>query len=256
MPPYPADFTVKMYRLLLSALAAQPYRFQTFEEFLRTPAPRAVVLRHDVDLMPQNSLAFARIQHEHGIRGVYYFRAVSESWHAGIIRDIHALGHEIGYHYECLTTCRGHLDAARQDFERNLNALRQLVPVRTICMHGSPLSPYDSRDLWKTFSYRDYGLLGEPYFDVDYSRVGYLTDTGRRWDNEDVSVRDKVNTHFSPGFRSTPDIIQTADRGQLPAQLMFTFHPQRWNDNWLLWTRELVLQRAKNEVKRHFFVHR
>src|SRR5690625_2901666 len=59
-------------------------------------------------------------------------------------------------------------------------------------MHGSPLSRYDNRDLWKSYSYRDYGIIAEPYFDMDFSRVLYLTDTGRRWDGDKVSVRDRA----------------------------------------------------------------
>lgn len=61
----------------------------------------------------------------------------------------------------------------------------------SICMHGSPMSPYDSRDLWKQYNYKDFGIIGKPYFDIDFSKVLYLTDTGRRWDGEKVSVRDK-----------------------------------------------------------------
>jgi len=59
-------------------------------------------------------------------------------------------------------------------------------------MHGSPLSKYDSRDLWKVYDYRDYGIIGEPYFDIDFSKVLYLTDTGRRWDGDKVNIRDRV----------------------------------------------------------------
>ena len=42
------------------------------------------------------------------------------------------------------------------------------------------------------YDYRDYGIIAEPYFDVDFDEVFYLTDTGRRWDGDSVSVRDKV----------------------------------------------------------------
>jgi len=45
------------------------------------------------------------------------------------------------------------------DFERNLEKLRELYPVKTICMHGSPLSKWDNRDLWKRYNYRDYGII-------------------------------------------------------------------------------------------------
>jgi len=38
----------------------------------------------------------------------------------------------------------------------------------------------------------DYGIIAEPYFDMDFKEVLYLTDTGRRWDGDRVSVRDKV----------------------------------------------------------------
>lgn len=244
------DFTLQKYKSLLQALKAANYEFQTFEDFVQSPKPKSIVLRHDVDLMPQNSLAFAKYQSELDVVGVYYFRAVPQSWDEDIIKAIHDLGHEIGYHYECLTTCKGDLKAGIQDFEENLNKLRALVPVSTICMHGSPMSPHDSKDLWNNYNYRDYGIIAEPYFDLDYKDIFYLTDTGRRWNGDKVSVRDRVDSGFDLNFHSTDEIIAAAQAHQLPPQIMFTFHPQRWNDQPLLWTKELLLQNAKNVVKR------
>ena len=80
------------------------------------------------------------------------------------------------------------------DFRLNLEKLRELCLVKTICMHGSPLSKLDNRDLWKRYSYRDFGIIGEPYVDVDFKEVLYLTDTGRRWDGDAFNMRDKVET--------------------------------------------------------------
>ena len=51
-------------------------------------------------------------------------------------------------------------------------------------------------------------------------------------------------------FHSTFDIIRAANNGLLPDQVMFTFHPQRWTDKPLPWTKELVMQNIKNVVKR------
>lgn len=249
------DFTIHQYSKLLTAIQQAGYTSSTFQEFLHRPSPKTVILRHDVDLMPANSLTFAQIQHKQDFCGTYYFRAVPASWDERIIMAIADMGHEIGYHYECLTTCQGDVERAIQDFEKNLTALRRLAPVSTICMHGSPLSRYDSKDLWKTYSYRDFGLIGEPYFDVDFSKVTYLTDTGRRWDGHKVSVRDKVDSVCSPAFQSTADVIAGLQKRQLPDQVMFTFHPQRWNSNPLYWTRELVFQKAKNIIKQYFYVH-
>jgi hypothetical protein len=245
------DFTIKKYKELLTALVSQNYTFQTFEEFLKSPAQEAIILRHDVDALPHNSLLFAQIQAQHNVKGVYYFRAVPQSWDEDLIKQIAGLGHEIGYHYECLTTCNGNMEKAILDFKKNLVELRKLAPVSTICMHGSPMSKYDSKDLWKTYNYKNYQLIGEPYFDIDFNTVFYLTDTGRKWDGNKVSVRDKVHsTIFNFSFNTTQQIIDYAYSGKLPKQLMFTFHPQRWSDNPFLWTKEFLIQNLKNQIKK------
>lgn len=248
------DFTIKIYKDLLRALKSKSYQFQTYAEFLKEPANKSIVLRHDVDLLPLNSLRFAQIQNEMGIKGTYYFRAVPESWDEEIINKISSLGHEIGYHYENLTTCKGDLEKGIVDFKKNLSALRKLAPVTTICMHGSPMSKYDSKDLWSTYNYKELDIIGEPYFDTDFKQVFYITDTGRKWDGDKVSVRDKVSSGFNLSFHTTEQIIEVAKSNKLPNQIMFTFHPQRWNDNVLMWTKELVLQRTKNVIKKYFFV--
>ncbi len=51
-------------------------------------------------------------------------------------------------------------------------------------------------------------------------------------------------------FRHTWDIIEAAERGLLPDKIMINKHPQRWTDNPVEWTKELVWQNVKNVVKR------
>lgn len=251
------DFTLKKYRELLVALQDNGYATLTFAEYIQGNQPaKFVILRHDVDKLPKNSLAAARIENSLGIKSSYYFRAVPESWDDRIIKEITSLGHEAGYHYESLTTCNGDMAAAMQDFKTNLQRLRELTPVATICMHGSPRSKWDSKDLWKSNSYRDLGIIGEPYFDVDFSDVFYLTDTGRRWDGFKMSVRDKIPVHqerwCNEGlvFHSTNDILRALNDGRLPHHIMITTHPQRWNDKTIPWIKEVLLQNTKNLVKR------
>ena len=236
------DFTLAKYTELLKALKA--YGFHT------------LTLRHDVDLLPGNSLRTAHIEAELGLQGIYYFRAVPEIWDETIIKQIAALGHEIGYHYESLTSCYGDIDAAYEDFKANLEALRKLVPVRSACMHGSPRSPYDSKDIWSKYDYHALGIENEPYLDTDFSEVFYLTDTGRRWDGYKVSVRDKIPQHQDAWtaagltFHSTDDVIEGLRKGLIPKDLMITVHPQRWNPFGPAWWKEMLMQSAKNVVKR------
>ncbi len=243
------DFTLTIYKKLLQSLLDNHYEFQTFSEFLKAPAKRTVMLRHDVDDRKLHSLAFAKIQHQLGIHGTFYFRVVPQSFDEQVIQEIHSLGHEIGYHYEDMDFAKGDPDKAIRLFEDHLSRIRKVAPVETICMHGSPRSRYDNKDVWKQYNYQDYNIIGEPYFDVDFNTVYYLTDTGRRWDGFKVSVRDKVQSDFDLSFHSTQEIIDCIEAKSFPQQAMINFHPQRWTDDHWLWLKEKYIQRLKNMVK-------
>jgi hypothetical protein len=246
-----------------------------------------------VDDLPMNSLQFARIQVENGIKGSYYFRNVPGSFDKKVIEEIAGLGHEIGYHYETMDTCHGNIDKAYNEFCRNLEYFRKLVPVVTVCMHGSPHSMFDNRLIWQKYDYKLLGIIAEPYFDVNSTDLLYLTDTGRRWDGGTVSIRDKgVNIrddgkgikenwldigdykdwkvkplsgslmNMTPQsidfqdkykFRTTSKIIRAAERYELPDKMMITFHPQRWTDQPIPWIKEMVWQSVKN-VGKYFLV--
>ncbi len=250
------DFTLNKYRYLLLQLKDNGYKFITYNDYCSGKLPkRFVVLRHDVDLLPKNSLRIAKNEVKLGAKASYYFRAVPESWDDTIIKQIYSMGHEVGYHYESLTICNGNMECAFDNFKENLEKLRKLVPVTTICMHGSPRSPYDSKDIWKHYDFHSLDLLGEPYLTTDFSKMLYLTDTGRRWDGYKVSVRDKIEDYQdlwnTKGwvFHTTDNIISALKDDQLPNQLMITTHPQRWFNFGFGWTKELVMQNMKNIVK-------
>ena len=98
-------------------------------------------------------------------------------------------------------------------------------------------------------------------FDLNFDNIFYVTDTARMWDGYRYSVRDKINTHqkkwIDSGlvFSKTDDIINAIKNNKFPSQVMFTMHPQRWSDNFFIWSKELLLQNMKNKIKKHFFVH-
>ncbi len=291
------DFTPNTYKLLLSGLLDQNYSLQAFADFLRNPVSRTVILRHDVDARKMNSLRTAKLENELGIRGTYYFRIVPGSFDEEVIKQVYEMGHEVGYHYEdvSITALRRYgvkalrreisaneiiiAETAINSFKENLDKLRKIVPVETVCMHGSPLSRWDNRLLWKYYDYRDFGIVGEPYFDTDFDEVLYLTDTGRRWDGGAVAIRDKAEggrqkeegerkmaegggrkaegdspsafcLQPSARFHSSFDIISAARYNSLPDKIMLTVHPQRWDDRPLPWIKELVWQNIKNIGKR------
>ena len=152
---------------------------------------------------------------------------------------------------------------AWEDYQANLQRLRDLAPVTTICMHGSPLSRINNLDLWQTYDYKELGIVGDPYLDVDFSQVFYITDTGRRWNHETSSVRDRVgyedlgieelrNLGIEELMRchSTKEIIAAVETGKSPDKVMFNVHPQRWHDRPWPWVKELVGQNVKNVAKK------
>ncbi len=284
------DFTIKQYKQLLLTFHRVGYEFVTFKEYIGStgasrlpgngsgsnsngkksrnldsctkfdPNRRVVILRHDVDKRPANSLEVAWLEHAAGIRGSYYFRVVPGSYDLRVMKEIAALGHEIGYHYEDVdlesqkskfksknNNGAALVDLAYESFRRNLESLRKDFDVTTACMHGSPRSRFDNRMIWEKYSYRDLGIIGEPYFDIDFKKCAYFSDTGRKWNGASVSVRDKVNSKYKFSFDSTLTLIDNIHK--LPDRVMFTIHPQRWTDHALPWARELVWQNVKNIAK-------
>ena len=293
------NFTLTTYRQLLTALKSGGYSFQTFADFIQNPKDKVVVMRHDVDKLPGNALRMAKIEREMGIAASYYFRTVPMSFDPGVMEDIARMGHEIGYHYENLDYVIQGLrnsgieregssafnvqrsvleklkrkvpkeedkeeliDLGYEDFCRNLERFRENFEIKTICMHGSPLSRYDNRMIWEKYDYRELGILAEPYFDVDFAQVFYLTDTGRRWNHESASVRDRVG-YENLGIQelrnlgieellschSTNEIIAAVDSNKFPQKAMINVHPQRWHDRHWPWVRELMGQNVKNMIK-------
>ena len=245
------DFTFKSFKLLCTSLKRKDYTFITFSEICSdNKYEKYVIMRHDVDRNVKMALEMAKIEKEMDIQATYYFRRLKNELAEKIIRKIDGLGHEIGYHYEDFCGARGNFEKAISSFQENLDKLRELYPVKTICMHGSPLSNWDNRMLWQKYNYRDFELIGEPFFDIDYNKTLYLTDTGRRWDGESVSVRDKVFSNLNYRFRSTADIIGALNNNELPDKLMINIHPHRWTDKTFPRIIESMLQPMKNVVKR------
>jgi hypothetical protein len=244
------DFTLEILIKLLKKLKDNGFETIPFKDFIDCNSDKIAVLRHDVDKLPGNSLRFAEIQYKLGIKATYYFRIVKESFDVNVIKQIASLGHEIGYHYEDLTQAKGDYEKAYELFNKNLDAIREYYPVKTICMHGSPLTKWDNKDLWKKYSYRESGIIAEPYFDLDFNKLFYITDTGRRWDGGKVSVRDKVKSSFTEKYNTTKEIIKSIEENKFPFKTMFTFHPQRWCNGIIGWSNELVKQKTKNIIKK------
>lgn len=136
------DLTLSRYHELISALRAEGYRVGGVAEWLRGDRDgRRVILRHDVDRRVSNSAAMARLETKLGVRSTYYFRCGRRGFPDAAIREISALGHEVGYHYETLSECGGDAGWALKRLADNLSAVSSHCDVPdALCARRSPES--------------------------------------------------------------------------------------------------------------------
>lgn len=279
--PAVRDFTLKSYDSLLDALIESDYHFCIFEEVHKCNMERFVILRHDVDRKPVRAVRMAEIEKRRNIRASYHIRVFPgrETELKEIVEPLISYGHEIAYHYEDLSVTyrerksSGNLRAvpisdnellenAGTRFKKNIDCLRRYYPVKVASMHGDPSSAVDNRKLWDYFDCHDFGVTCEPYLHIDYEKVLYLTDTGRRWDAGRSNIRDRVAALWPsdappPPERfpaSTREVINIIRSGRSPHKMIINTHPQRWNDGILPWATELFWQNIKNIIKTVYYL--
>lgn len=249
------DFTLESYDRYLQAIISSYDKIITFQDYLTLhPKPSSFcIIRHDVDRKPRSALKMAEFEKTINVRSTYFFRTKSISFKPAIIKSINTLGHEIGYHYECLSDTNGNEKLALLDFEKNLTKLRNLCSVKTIAMHGSPLKPYNNSDMWRspqnrTILKKKYNILGEAYLDIDYSDIVYINDTGRNWLTSKHNVRDKVNSTIRKEFSNGDELHGYLSSAPHP-KIVFQVHPERWTDNTFSWLFQFVKDTIANIIK-------
>jgi len=257
MDQWDCDFTIEKYEELCKSLLKNHYSILTVENFFahynagQYLSRKIAIMRHDVDRNPKNALLMAKKENSLGIHATYYFR-YPYTFKPDLIHRISELGHEIGYHYEVLSKLNGDLTKSKLLFETELKAMREICVVNTICMHGSPMSKYDNRELWKHYNFQDYGIKGEAYLSMENMAIRYLTDTGRSW-NGQRSIRDILaGTLPSLPIESTDQLINWINTST-ERSLYITVHPERWAPNtgeWIMsYSQDLMMNAGKNMLR-------
>jgi hypothetical protein len=249
------DFTLARYRELCKAILSSGYTPMTVLQYLESSGPpgRFAIIRHDVDRAVGNARRMAQLESDLGISATYYFRYRKGTFRPDTMIDMARMGHEIGYHYEAVDKARGDCRRAVEIFEREISAFREFVQVKTISMHGNPLTRWDNRDLWREHDFRSYGVLGEAY--LSFNDVLYLSDTGRTW-GHGYKVKDWLpgsegGEQRMPGgseLQTTCDLIRLVETGQ-SHHLYLNTHPERWAYSTPSWLVSLVKDKAVNAVK-------
>lgn len=243
------DFTLEKYRQLCSVISDK-YTFLTMHEYVTAGdkiPEQFVLMRHDIDRKAESALKTARIEEEYGIKATYYFRTHKKAFVPEIMQEIEKMGHEVGYHYEVLSTAKGDYKKAIELFETEVSRFRSVCNLKTICMHGAVLSKHDNRNLWKHYDFKNFGISGEAYLSVGED-INYFNDTGRGW-NSKTNLRDFIPGKTERIFAATTDDLIKLIKSKEISNFYISTHPDRWNSNianWsLFWLYDFVLNSGK-----------
>jgi hypothetical protein len=200
-----ADFTRDSYRQLLR-LARKTYVFRGYTDFRLDE--RFVLWRHDLDSSVHAARALARIEAEEGLATTHFVRLHSEFYNlferdsTDCVREIVALGHAIGLHFESEfygLEDEAALDAALARERRILEDLLA-VPVTAFAFHLSTPLALRAR-------HAHYAGLVNATADYFRTEVGYCSDSNGYW-----------------RFRRLEDVL--TDAGDERLQVLT--HPEYW----------------------------
>jgi hypothetical protein len=167
------------YRGLLRDAKDAGYEVVSLQDWVLSGCDRThktLVLRHDVDQVPNSVPAMARIEAELDVTSTWYFR-----WRTAnrrVLDDLRESGHSVGFHFETLSHAARNRQIAvdKLDSRKTIKRLRRVLldeiaafeacfgPVTTIAAHGDTRVPEASnRHLSRSVAPARWGMR----FDAD-----------------------------------------------------------------------------------------
>lgn len=250
------DFTLKKYKELCDCVSRSSYKIITVERYLShfNLSDAFTILRHDVDRKPARAEKMALIESDFGIKATYYFRKAHYVFKPEIMKRISAMGHEIGYHYEVLDKAKGNIQKAYLIFKKELTMFRDIANIKSVAMHGNPLTGWINSDFWKHFSFDEFHLSGDASLSIKDNSVLYFTDTGRNWNpmkynRKDFISNSNANKSLAKKIYKTDDLIRFVSSFEKKHHLYLSIHPNRWNDSTVDWLLQFGEDFLVNQVK-------
>lgn len=194
-------FSADGYRGVIAHARALDYRLIPMCESRKAGRETStMILRHDVDLSLGFACEMAILEAELGVKSTYFILLQNEYYDpfstagAGQIREIVALGHEIGLHWDS-SSYDGDVECMRQDFKSDCSRLAEIsgaeivsasqhIPIDTPYFNVSELIPF------------------EAYSPVIAARYRYVSDSAMAW--RDVTVWDLIDTGIDIQFLAHP----------------------------------------------------
>jgi hypothetical protein len=140
----PCSFTLAHYEDICSMIGDCGYRAAFFDEVAGlAEEERVVLLRHDLDQSLEQALRVARIEHDHGLRSTFFvwltspFYNVLDPTQSAIVRELAALGHQVGLHFDETAYALEPCDELSAPVRREVELLSDFLglDVRVVSFH-------------------------------------------------------------------------------------------------------------------------
>lgn len=219
-----------------------------------------IVLKHDVETDVSHAYRIAQIENQYGHRGSYYVQAylMDDSNNVNLLKKMQQMGHEISYHYDVLDSCKGNIDEAINEFEKNLNVFKSNgFDIVTVCQHGNPIVDregyHSNRDFFRNEKVRnlypgisDIMVNFKDKVPTDYL---YFSDAGRMFKlifdpiNNDIINSDDKNIPY----KDLDSLIIALDSAK---GNIISIHPHRWTESAAVYiTKSFVFKALKFVAK-------
>ncbi len=160
--------------MLIKALT-QGYHFVSFEESKALKSMKYVILRHDVDISLERAVRVAEIERNLAVSSTFFlmlhspFYNLMDEESSRYVKQLHALGHWIGYHYDL--GMLGSKPKLVLEAEVELVSRFFQTPITMIALHN-PTS-YSK----KSFEVPENDVYSCQFF----SEIKYVSDSLQRW---------------------------------------------------------------------------
>ncbi len=217
-----------------------------------------VVLKHDVETNVERAYTIACIERDCGHRGSYYVQAylLDDARNVALLKEMQDMGHEISYHHDVMDSCKGNLETALDEFEKNrANFEKNGFSVETVCQHGNPLVErvgYTSnRDFFRSERvqnrYPNISDIMVNYPSKHETDYLYFSDAGRCFKNiYDPLNNDVVNSSEKDiPYTNTKELLGALKSG---GRYIISIHPHRWTRSALSYVGKTVMFRVVKSV--------
>ena len=177
----------------------------------------AIVFRFDVERDLEHHLDVATLLAKANIPSSMYFHSRKACYDPDTLHRIEDLGHEVGFHHECLDRCSGDYERAKDLFKREVDIFRRDgFNLRTVCSHGEAGLP--------KHGYKSNWCLFERYPDL-LEECGIKIEM-YQW------LREKSPLYASDTFTSYNKFWNTIKQASTVSQgLMVLVHVHRWHSS-------------------------